>query len=170
MMPHSSFEIACHSDLVQPSPHLATTTKPEVVSTSLCCILLQEETFLLLILSGEFSLWTLTGRNTMDENFKILDDSRAQFLSMHRQSPQEFWQLSKNMYFDIIVGCLHWIMPCGWLGYINDKNLQHRSPIWFLTAKIGNSEWKLSFSPHGTSNVYHQDFYLGTLKGTTCQR
>lgn len=98
MRPHPSFEIAYPSDrsnqLVQPIPHkpetLITTTKPEVVSTLLWYILLQEETFLLLSCQENSASEPLLAE-TLWMSFKILGDLSAQFLSMQKQSSQELW-------------------------------------------------------------------------------
>lgn len=99
MMPHPSFEIAYPSDrsnqLVKPIPHkpetlIITATKPEVVSTLLWYILLQQETFLLLLCQENSASEPLLAE-TLWMSFKILGDLSTQFLSIQKQSSQELW-------------------------------------------------------------------------------
>lgn len=150
MMLHLSFEIAYPSERSnQFHTHqklIVTTTKWEAVSTLLWYILSRKQTFLLQILSGEFSLWTITGRNTMG---KFQNVGRFE-CTIPSCAFNKALKSSENTYIVLIVRHLHWVKLCGWLGYTN---------AYFIFNSKDQQQWKLNSSLDGSSNIYHQNFY-----------
>lgn len=147
-MPPLSFERAYPSDRSNQfhtkQKLIVTTTKSEVVRTLLWYILLQEQIFSLQILSGEFSLWTFTGRNTMDKF-----QSFGWFECTIPACALTKFSNSENTYIVLILRYLHWLNLCGGLGYTN---------AYFILNSQDEQKWKLNSSLDGSSNIYHQNF------------